>query len=79
MDENIIYRTLDRGVQGIIVPHVNTKQEAEVVAAGAKFKNAEFPNGRRGMFPSRQSYGGQDYYMKANHETLTVILIEDIW
>ena len=33
---------------------------------------------RRGMFGSRQGFGVSDYYMKANHETLTVILIEDI-
>ena len=25
VDENMIYRTLDRGVQGVIVPHVNSK------------------------------------------------------
>ena len=30
------------------------------------------------MFGSRQGFGVSDYYMKANHETLTVILIEDI-
>ena len=34
--------------------------------------------GRRGMFLSRQGFGVQDYYMQANHETMTVILIEDI-
>ena len=33
--ENVIYRTLDRGAQGIVVPHVNSRDEAEsVVAAG---------------------------------------------
>ena len=28
------------------------------------------------MWP--QGFGVKDYYMKANHETMTVILIEDI-
>ena len=78
VDENTIYRTLDRGVQGIIVPHVNTRAEAEMVVAASKFKNDEFPMGRRGMFLSRQGFGVSDYYMKANHETMAVILIEDI-
>jgi 2-keto-3-deoxy-L-rhamnonate aldolase RhmA len=78
VDENTIYRTLDRGVQGIIVPHINTRAEAEMVVAASKFKNDEFPMGRRGMFLSRQGFGVPDYYMKANHETMTVILIEDI-
>ena len=32
-----IYRTLDLGAQGIVVPHVNTKEEAENVVAGGKF------------------------------------------
>ena len=34
--------------------------------------------GQRGMFPGRQSYGVQDYFIKANEETLLMVLIEDI-
>ena len=34
--------------------------------------------GRRGMFVSRQGFGVSDYFMPANHETLCVVLIEDI-
>tara|TARA_B100001971_G_C17883163_1_gene379140 strand:- start:214 stop:615 length:402 start_codon:yes stop_codon:yes gene_type:complete len=30
------------------------------------------------MWPSRQSYGVEDYYKKANDETLVIVLIEDI-
>eukprot|EP01045_Picozoa_sp_COSAG04_P024235 COSAG04_NODE_2997_length_3295_cov_1.976846_6_plen_42_part_00 len=33
-------------MQGVIVPHVNTKAEAEMVVAASKFKNEEFPMGR---------------------------------
>jgi len=37
-DYATIYRTLDRGAQGIVVPHVNTRAEAEaVVEAGNVF------------------------------------------
>ena len=70
----LIYRTLDRGAQGIVVPHVNTKEEAQNVVDGGKFA----PIGYRGMFTSRQGYGVDDYFDVANDETLMIVLIEDI-
>lgn len=70
----VIYRTFDVGAQGIVVPHVNTAAEAQAVVDAAKFH----PIGHRGMFGSRQGYGDPDYVHKANDETLTVVLIEDI-
>ncbi|PYO51541.1 MAG: siderophore biosynthesis protein SbnG, partial [Candidatus Rokuibacteriota bacterium] len=36
-DYATIYRTLDRGAQGIVVPHVNTRAEAEAVVEAGKF------------------------------------------
>ena len=72
--EGLIYRTLDRGSQGICVPHVNTEEEARNVVKAGKFP----PLGARGMFPGRQSYGVDNYYTKANDETFLTILIEDI-
>ncbi len=69
-----IYRALDRGAQGIVIPHVNTKAEAENVVQSAKFA----PIGKRGMFTSRQGYGVPDYLKVANDNTLLIILIEDI-
>ncbi len=69
-----IYRALDRGTQGIVIPHVNTKAEAENVVQSAKFA----PIGKRGMFTSRQGYGVPDYLKVANDNTLLIILIEDI-
>jgi 2-dehydro-3-deoxy-L-rhamnonate aldolase len=73
-DQNLIYRTLDRGAQGIVVPHVNTKAEAENVVAGGKFA----PIGQRGMFTSRQGYGVSNYFEHANDHSLLIVLIEDI-
>jgi 4-hydroxy-2-oxoheptanedioate aldolase len=73
-DYATIYRTLDRGAQGIVVPHVNTRAEAEAVVAAAKFA----PLGRRGMFTSRQGFGVGDYFKAANDQSLLVVLIEDI-
>lgn len=73
-DQNLIYRTLDRGAQGIVVPHVNTKEEAINVVEGGKFG----PIGKRGMFTGRQGFGVADYPKVANDETLLIVLIEDI-
>ena len=36
-DYATIYRTLDRGAQGIVVPHVNTRAEAQAAVEAAKF------------------------------------------
>jgi 4-hydroxy-2-oxoheptanedioate aldolase len=73
-DQNLIYRTFDRGAQGVCVPHVNTREEAENVVAGGKFA----PIGQRGLFTSRQGYAVPNYLEVANDETLLIILIEDI-
>ena len=52
--EATILRFLDRGVQGVIVPHVNTAEEAEGVAKAARY----YPEGRRGMGSGRaHDYG----------------------
>lgn len=69
-----IYRMLDRGVQGLVMPHVNNRAEAEAFVRAAKFA----PVGKRGMFTSRQGFNVPDYFEVANSETLLVVLIEDI-
>jgi 4-hydroxy-2-oxoheptanedioate aldolase len=73
-DYATIYRTLDRGAQGIVVPHVNTRRDAEAVVEAGKFA----PLGKRGMFTSRQGYGVGDYFKTANDQSLLIVLIEDI-
>ncbi|MCH7972065.1 MAG: hypothetical protein IH960_13660, partial [Chloroflexi bacterium] len=35
-DQGLIYRTLDRGAQAIVVPHVNNAAQAKNVVAGGK-------------------------------------------
>jgi len=70
----LIGRTLDRGPQAIIIPHINTKEEAEAVVQGAKFT----PIGMRGMGGSRQGLGVADYVNKANDNNMVIIMIEDI-
>ena len=51
-EESTILRFLDRGVQGIIVPHINTKSDAESVAQSARY----YPDGRRGMAGSGRAH-----------------------
>ena len=70
----VIYRTLDVGAQGIAVPHVNTADEARAVVDAAKFA----PIGNRGSATSRQGIGVENFFAKANDETMVVVLIEDI-
>ena len=36
-DAGLITRTLDRGSMGVVLPHVNTREEAEAAAGAAKF------------------------------------------
>lgn len=73
-----IKRVLDIGAYGIVVPMVNTKEEAEAAVAGARYA----PLGQR-------SIGGQlhaanfetdasTYYAKANDEILIVVMLEHI-
>ena len=73
-EPGVVYRTLDRGAQGLVMPHVNTRAEAERFVDAAKFA----PIGNRGMFTSRQGYDVPDYFQVANDQTLLVVLIEDI-
>jgi 2-keto-3-deoxy-L-rhamnonate aldolase RhmA len=73
-DQALIYRTFDRGAQGVCIPHVNTRTEAQNAVAGGKFA----PIGQRGLFTSRQGYGVDNYLALANDETLLMVLIEDI-
>ena len=68
-----ITRTFDNGASGIVVPHVNTQEQAERVVAAAKFA----PLGARGMFPGRRAYGIDEYFARANDETLVVVMIEE--
>ena len=70
----LIGRALDRGMQAVLAPHVNTKAEAEALVTGAKFT----PVGMRGMGGSRQGLGVEDYARKANDQIMVVGLIEDI-
>ena len=73
----LIYHALDLGAQGIAVPHVKSKEDAELVVKASKFS----PIGQRGMFTSRQGIGVENYFKLANDETFVLVFISDsyIW
>jgi 2-keto-3-deoxy-L-rhamnonate aldolase RhmA len=73
-DPALVTRALDRGANGIMVPHVNTREEAELVARSSYYG----PAGNRGAFGGRRAIGISDYHRKANENTLVTILLEDI-
>jgi 4-hydroxy-2-oxoheptanedioate aldolase len=53
-EDSTLLQFLDRGVQGVIVPHVNTRTIAESVARAARY----YPEGHRGMGGGRaHDYG----------------------
>ena len=73
-----ILRYLDRGIQGIIVPHVDTREEAEEVTRAARYH----PEGYRGVGGGRP----HDYGITAsrsestswvNAQTMVMPMIED--
>lgn len=77
--EATILRFLDRGVQGVIVPHVNTAEEAEGVAKAARY----YPEGRRGMGSGRaHDYGvgiSRDESTRwINAHTLVIPMVEEV-
>jgi 2-keto-3-deoxy-L-rhamnonate aldolase RhmA len=76
-DKTMIKRALDNGPDGIIVPLVNTKEEAEAAVRAMKYP----PVGERGAGLSRaQCYGMHmgEYLETANDEVMTIIMIEHV-
>ncbi len=76
----VILRILDLGAMGVIVPHVDTRAEAQAVVDAVKYG----PEGKRGMFDvGRQAgYGfsmpGVEYVKRANEELMVVVMIESV-
>ena len=73
-EQGLIGRALDCGISGLVVPHVDTRAQAEQVVQAARFS----PAGKRGMYGGRRSYGTSDFFRQANDEILVVVLIEDV-
>jgi 4-hydroxy-2-oxoheptanedioate aldolase len=75
-----ILRFLDRGVQGVMVPHICSGEEARAAVRAAKY----YPEGERSIFPAGRTanYGIgsnlQEYVQAANRETMVIAMVEAI-
>ncbi|MEO1247342.1 MAG: aldolase/citrate lyase family protein [Pseudomonadota bacterium] len=75
-DPVAIKRILDTGAQGIVIPYVNTREEAEAAVSACLFP----PDGTRGaaMSPRAARYGmsSSGYFAKANAEIVVIVSVE---
>lgn len=76
-DVGLIKQAFDRGAYGMIVPMVNTAEQAEAAVAAAKYP----PAGIRGVAGTRISRYGMDlpeYFEKWNEQVLVILQIETL-
>lgn len=67
-----IKRALDVGAYGVLVPWVNTKEEAELAVKATRYA----PDGLRGCGPRRAAMFDPDYLKTADEELLVICQIE---
>ncbi len=68
----VIKRVLDLGAYGVLVPWVNSKEEAENAVRACRYP----PEGLRGYGPRRAGMFDPNYYATANEEILITVQIE---
>ncbi|MEM2905425.1 MAG: aldolase/citrate lyase family protein [Candidatus Bathyarchaeia archaeon] len=68
----LIKRALDIGAWGLVIPWVNTREEALNAVRACKYP----PEGLRGFGPRRAAQGDPDYVQTVNEELLIVVQIE---
>jgi len=79
-DPAVILGYLETGTGGVVVPHVNTADEARAVVQAVKYS----PLGTRGSHSGTRAanYGvtqnGAEYFARANCETLVAVMIEEV-
>lgn len=72
-DPVVIKRALDIGAHGVLIPWINSREEAEAAVAACKYP----PQGIRGCGPRRAALvGGPDYIGTANDTILVAVQIE---
>ncbi|MBI3636073.1 MAG: 2,4-dihydroxyhept-2-ene-1,7-dioic acid aldolase [Candidatus Rokubacteria bacterium] len=72
-DPATIMKALDFGAYGILVPLINTAEDAAKAVAACRYP----PVGMRSSGPVRAvHYGGPDYQAKANDELVVMVMIE---
>lgn len=66
---------LDAGAYGVLVPLVNTREEATKAGRACRYP----PLGYRSVGPNRvRLYAGADYVQQANEEIICLVMVEDI-
>jgi len=76
-DKTLIKRAIDTGPDGLIIPLINSREEAEYAVRAMKYP----PWGERGAGMSRaQFYGGalSEYLQTANDEVMVILMLEHI-
>jgi len=73
-DPTLIKRLLDAGALGLVVPMVNTREEAQRAVAAMKYP----PQGFRSLGGGRCLFYGDDYFAEANDQVLCIVQIEHI-
>ena len=72
-EPGIIGKCLDAGAWGVIVPMVNSREEAVAAVKACRYA----PVGIRSYGPLRANYyAGFDYYSRANSEVLCIVMVE---
>jgi 4-hydroxy-2-oxoheptanedioate aldolase len=72
-EPGIIGKVLDAGAYGVIIPLVNTREQAEAAVGACRYA----PAGYRSFGPVRAAYyGGADYAQHANAEIACIPMIE---
>ena len=72
-EPSIIMKFLDAGAYGIIVPMIETKEDAEKAVWAMRYP----PQGMRSSGPFRAAlYGGGDYFEQANDQLVLAVMIE---
>ncbi|WP_420995870.1 HpcH/HpaI aldolase family protein [Cupriavidus sp. 30B13] len=78
-----IAKTLDAGAMGVIVPQVATRAQAEAVVQAARYRNTDWPQGKRGACPLIRATGHQTldwkgYAKWANDNVMVWLLVETV-
>ncbi len=72
-EPGIIGKCLDAGAWGVIVPMVNSREEAEAAVAACRYA----PVGIRSYGPVRANYyAGFDYFSRADREVACIVMVE---
>ena len=82
ISDEYILSVLDQGADGILVPHINTFEDAEAAVAATKFLSSDCPIGKRGFSNSSRSgdYGGlsiNEMIHLSNNSSVIICQIEE--